>query len=283
MRDVVKKILIQSLIITAYAGLISGCGTVSKEQRVLLDDRSRSFLVAADDATNKPVASHEITNALVQSMYEASQVGRVRKTFNNGTYTQGLSVEIDKSNNITAFYRDNYESLIKYKSGTFKISTIDDGKVTKVNVLCPTTIEDYDSFKGGISGRKLFPDNQVAADLSRICTGLKITIQHQKYVKSEINTQFPSDSTFANYSRKMAISKELNKVNAFDIEKATIFNFNSGKNRIDVAISVFPYRTGSKVVYGFYYPYNLLGDGTSTYRQEDIASLQKTIAAIAND
>lgn len=276
-----------ALAATVSCVLVSACGTVSKEQRTLLEERTRTFTVQSiDSATNTPVTGRDIANALAQSVYAASNIQPVRSFYGSsgsGRYTQGLSVEIDKSLNVVAYYRDNYESLIKYKAGTFKVVTTNDGQFTKAQVTCPATIEDYDSYKGGISGRKLFPDNEVATDLSRICNGLKVEIKRQKYIKSELNTQFPSDSVFANFSRKLKASREPEKVKSYDIEKAKLFTLSEGKASFDLAVSVFPYRSGSKVIYGFNYPYTLLGDGTSTFKPEDVQAIGKNIASIAND
>ena len=70
---------------------------------------------------------------------------------------------------------------------------------------------------------------------------------------------------------------------AYDIEKAKLFTLSQGKTDIELALSVFPYRSGSKVIYGFNYPYALLGNGTTTFKPDDISAIEKTIASIAND
>lgn len=280
-----KTRIIQMLAASVCGALVAACGTVSKEHRTLLDEHTRTFTVQSiDKASNTPVTSRDIVNALVQSIYAESNIQPVHSFYSgNGRYTQGLSAEIDKSLNVTAYYRENYESLAKYKAGTFKVAMSNDGQSTKVQVTCPASIEDYDNYKGGISGRKLFPDNEVAADLSRICNGLKIEIKRQKYVKSELNTQFPSDSVFANFSRKLKASREPEKIKSYDIEKAKLFTLSQGKNSFDLAVSVFPYRSGSKVIYGFNYPYSVLGDGSSTFKLDDVRAIEKSIASIAND
>ncbi|WP_233884575.1 hypothetical protein [Paraburkholderia flagellata] len=277
-----KKMVVRALVGSVCGTLITACGTVSTEQRTLLQERTRTFAVLSPDSvTSVATTDREIASALARSAYEASGVDRP-KDLEHNEHIRGLSVEVDQSSNITAYYRDNYRSLLKYKAATFKVATTNDGKLTTVQVTCPASIIAYDNFKVG-DGGQFYSDRDVAADLSRICDGLKISINRYKYVKTELNTQFPSDSVFANFSRKLKSSQDQGKVKAYDIEKAKLFIFSLGKTNFDLALSVFPYRSGSKVIYGFNYPYALLGDGTTTFKPEEVATIQKSIAAIAND
>lgn len=275
-----------ALFSTACVTFLTACGTVSQEHRALLQERTRTFSVQSLDSISKtPISNREIVSSLVESAYQSSKYNKAQRYYDGGYIrTKGVSVETDESLNMTVYYRDNFESLIKYKAGTFKISTAKDEKNTRVSVTCPSNIEIFDSFKTGQESDNIYSDQDVTSDITRICDGLKVVINKIKYVKGETNTQFPSDSVFANYARKLRQAKISEKdVKTYDIEKAKFFTYAHGNSNVDVAISVFPYRSGSKVVYGFKIPYSILGDGTNTYSLEEVLAIEKGILSIAND
>jgi hypothetical protein len=160
------------------------------------------------------------------------------------------------------------------------------GALNNIVVACPSVIGDYDSnkLKDLLPVKKWYTTASVVSDLDKICNGLNISITKNVYIRSEFNTSFPSDSVFANYLRKLksgTLSQE--EIKSYDIEKAKYFSINANGKDTNVAISVFPYRNGSKVVYGFYHTYTLFGDGTKTYHTDDAKITENIIKTIAND
>ena len=69
-------------------------------------------------------------------------------------------------------------------------------------------------------------------------------IRSVEYVKGEIDSKFPSESVFANFSRLLRPQSDLKKqeVKAFDIKKAEVFAISIPQLDTTLALSVFPYR-----------------------------------------
>lgn len=282
-----RKLKINALhpFIIMFPLILTACGTVSKEIRTVAPEKNRTLTVlATDPASNTSVSDYEIFSALTSSAYATSGYRREYNWYDNGTHTGGVSVKTEPGGLLTVYYIDNFDSLKKHKSGTFKVQISNLGSTKNISISCPSQIVDFDNFKTGIGSSNHWSDSKVAEDLSKICNGLKIAINRTKYVRGEINTPYPSDSVFANYARHLKPAEiSIEKIKSYDIEKAKYFYIPEGTHTIESAISVFPYRSGSKVVYGIQYPYTLLGDGTTTYRALGVATIEKNLKAIAND
>lgn len=140
-----------------------------------------------------------------------------------------------------------------------------------------------------ITGIPEWDYEKIGKRASDVCAAAQIPMIEE--IKGEVNTDFNDVSVFSNFKRKLqpvsqdmwhAYQKEV-KVTTLDIEKAQRFVVPSPNISAIASIAVFPYRNGSKVVYGFGYRYSIKGDGTTTYKTSDIETIKKAITNIAND
>ncbi|MEX3859092.1 hypothetical protein AB3X94_34435 [Paraburkholderia sp. BR10923] len=125
----------------------------------------------------------------------------------------------------------------------------------------------------------------LAADLrSALSSPENFIIHRSAPVSGEINVPFNSESTYANFLRKLgAYQFSKNEPKASDIEKFAAYNLQVGTRKVPLYVNVMPYRNGSKVLYKMNVPYELRGNGVQTIGLNDINEAKKKIAAVAND
>ena len=265
--------------------LLTACGTVSLENREVIPTASKNLqVVSLLPGEITPLSDSQIFNALQKSA-EGASAYRAKYSYRGeyGLYIKGVEVKNKDNNELTVSYLNNFESLQREISGTFNVTIKDDGNNKNINIACPTTLRIYDSNKVGDRDRQLITQDQAVADLRKICSSLNVRLQRSKLEQGELNTNFPSDSVYANFSRSLSAVNARDTVKFTDIEKFKVFWLKVGEQRTQLAVSVYPYRNGSKVMYRFDYPYAISGDGKHTYSADEIKALHKQINKIAND
>lgn len=268
------------------AVLLTACGTVSVENREVMPPASKNLKVAALlPGESEPLSDRQILNALEASA-KASTKYRAKYSYQGeyGYYTKGVEVKTTETNGLIVSYLNNFGGLERVISGKFNVAISTDGNNYKnIHIACPSALRVYDGNKVGDRDRQLITQDQAVTDLSKICNNLDVKLQRSKLEQGELNTNFPSDSVYSNFSRSLSAVDARDTVKFTDIEKFKLFWLKVGEQRTQLAVSVYPYRNGSKVVYRFNYPYAISGDGKNTYSADDIKALHKQIAKIAND
>ena len=268
------------------ACLLTACGTVSLENREVIPPSSKALKVAALlPGESEPLSDSQIMGALMDSAKSSTKY-RAKYSYRGeyGTHTRGVEVKNTDPNIFTVFYHRNFESLEANISAKFNVAISAEGNNFKnIQITCPTILRVYDSSKTGTKDDQFITQDQAVTDLSKICSNLDVKLQRSKLEQGELNTNFPSESVYANFSRNLSAVEARDTVKFTDIEKFKLFWLKVDGQRTQLAVSVYPYRNGSKVMYRFHYPYAITGDGKNTYSADHIKALHKQIAKIAND
>lgn len=235
------------------------------------------------------VTKDQIYGAFVDAFRSASLVKPEFVTYSDSgdKYTRGLHVEKDSAGNIQVDHLDNYASLIESRRATYVLEIAEAADVYQVKMTCPKSYHDIGTLRGGaLPGRQPYVTaEQAVRNFVTLCEKATPAIQSVEYVKGEIDSKFPSESVFANFSRLLRQQAGLKQeeMKAFDIEKAEVFVLSTPQLDTTLALSVFPYRGGAKAIYSIKYPYTVRADGTSSYDTGVIALAKKRIEAVAND
>lgn len=232
----------------------------------------------------------DVIRALRDGMVDASSYGKVRGFHEEGaqgTTYRGVRTSWDKkSNQIRATIQSNYKSLVDERQASYGVSIKETDNQFIATVTCPSSYHDEQTLSGGIigtmQGGDVFPKDRLVADFNRMCSESKPVMKKSKLIKGEFNSKYRSEDVFANFSR--ILNKDTHRVHGFDIEKAENFHFKSDNlNPTTLGLSVYPYRGGSKIVYGFHYAYKNTSDGKTSYSEKAIDLAKNKIKAIAND
>ncbi|MEJ2756774.1 MAG: hypothetical protein P8104_13380 [Gammaproteobacteria bacterium] len=150
-----------------------------------------------------------------------------------------------------------------------------------VQMTCPT---DFDDFRS-LGMQPHFSTEKVVKNFVAICDNASPVVKKVEYVKGEIDSRFSSDDVFANFSRVLRENNGYSneEVKAFDIEKASIFELTTEHLDTTLAVSVFPYRGGSKTIYSFMYPFTANSQGETTYNHNVVRRVKQRIEEIVRD
>lgn len=272
------------LSIFSSVALLSGCSSIMGEpvDQDVSFDGGEIKVFSFSKAGN--IDKDSIKNALVSSFENASRVHKKRHFYGDsgGKYTKGVGVE-NLGDSIKVTHYDNYASLYDEKSAIYKVS-IDERRLDyKVTVECPSAYQDKATLRGGIT-KEYIPGQLAIKNFNTICTDSKPVVNNKIWIEGEFNSKFKSEDVFANFSRILSKVNNRDEVKGFDIEKAEVFTLPiNDEKKTQLAVSVYPYRGGSKVVYAFQYDYKSDSSGNTSYKDSELESAKNKIIAISND
>lgn len=111
-----------------------------------------------------------------------------------------------------------------------------------------------------------------------------ITLDREYILKDEVNSEYPSSSIYANFGRVLGkFDWNKKEVKNSDIVKINTFSYKYNKLEYPLHVDIFPYRTGSKVVYSLLLDYTIDSKGKSSLTSKDISTMKNEIAKIVND
>lgn len=269
---------------------LAGCATVMGKKvdtTVAFQGGGTKSFTFAKQVGSTLITEREIQQAFV-SAFKSASLYKLVHTYrydSGGTRYRGVQVK-QVANGIEVAHLDNYESLVDSRKATYALSISETPSSYRVQMACPAEYNDFGTFRGGaLETKSYISAEQAIENFVAICTNAKPTVKKVEYVKGEINSRFSSDDVFANFSRLLREKSRYSsaEVKAFDIEKASIFELSTGQLDTTLALSVFPYRGGSKTIYSFKYPFTADYQGLTTYDQNVVRRAKQRIEAIAND
>jgi hypothetical protein len=237
---------------------------------------------------NTTITTYEIKNAFVEEFKKISLYKPARTTYTQqGTkMLKGVKIQKSSDGGIEVDHLDNYGSLVESRKGTYTFKITETPTQYHVKMICPSEYHDFGTLRGGaLETKPYISAEQAVENFKTICEEVKPTIQVNDYIRDEIDSKFSSEDVFANFSRILREANNYSKeeVKAFDIEKAQVFILSTPELDTTLALSVFPYRGGSKTIYAFKYPHTFLPDGTTTYKLSEVEQIKKRVSEIAND
>ena len=261
------------------AAVLCGCAATggSKIDTVVIPagGQQKKLTVMASTPSSQAVRRDQVIDAVISSL---------RNELGNGPELKYIPSE----NAIEVAYRRqmglNRASLV----ATY-VFEIEEGRNTYIATLrCPTVMktEVLDLSLTGFGG---WNKDQIAKNIVASCSNASVTIPFSEEIRDEVNVAYNDVSTFANFRRRLQSGRDAwsvyaneTKATSLDIAKSEKFYAPPPYANTLVAIAVYPYRNGSKVVYGFVYRYAMTNTGT-TYNASAIKEIKKAIIAVAND
>lgn len=274
------------------ASIFSGCATTSQE--TVGTTVSIPVHFAKDVISGAPVVQSEVENAVAlaaktNTRFPYQQQWGGQFYMFRGLYTahasEGLTITYARGD--TNGSRGGGQlQLMKYQSKvSFSIhvdSVTDNSSIVSFG---PEVSITHGTNAIAIPYPELAPTPVLVADLRNILSHPSQIIVHRTSpVQGEINVAFNSESTYANFMRKLGkyqFRGDEPKTN--DMEKMGAYNIQVGPKVVPLYVDVMPYRNGSKVIYKMNIPYELSGDGAQSVTMNDINEAKRKIAAVAND
>ncbi len=258
------------------------------------------------DGTSVPQAA--IVHALARAVRENSA-----KTSPNPRF--GLAVRESGAGVSLVYTNADSQGKVTQTIGRYAVALAQESANTKASFIAPT--EFINNIGRGtlfLAVAPLLDEQELAEEVRRIHANLRPVIYLDHQVKGEFDSEFPDSSVYANYVRTFGNRKGMV---AIDIEKSITFCFERSErgqsleaalnkrtpsrrlldesqrsrfgdrptfcenDQVPVSVAVYPYREGSKVKYSFSIAYSLQPDGTSTFAQAEVDTLERQIEAIA--
>ena len=229
----------------AIAAAISGCATTQSVSTVELDKgRTAVFQIPASViAGNSSRLSADYAAAL-------GRASSYRAAYRQDGISQGVQVSSLQNTATISYVKQNDRGSLKNNYvASFLLDTKNTGDTYTVTVACPSTIlNDVSDLSGPLPWSPFIPREKVVADVNSLCA--KAAFAFSVTENGEINTTFNDSSVFANFTRKLkSYSPRNDEIKAYDLEKSKWFYVSDNNKEYKIAVSVFPYRNGSKVTY----------------------------------
>jgi len=230
----------------AIAAISSGCSTTKNTATIELEQgKSVSYtipVVLLGDA----VSASKINSVYAKALGNATRYIAVSKDLNG--ISQGVRVTSSEMNTRVTYVKEGSGTLLNNFSADFVLNINRSGEIYTVKVTCPSVITNDVSTLTGMPWRAFIPKEDIIADVNAICNKAALTFPLTE--SGEINTSFNDSSVFSNFNRKFkSYIPKSEEIKQYDLEKSKWFYFSDNGKEHKVAISVFPYRNGSKVVY----------------------------------
>jgi len=264
---------------SVVASLLSGCATTSQESVGTTVNTPVHF--AKDNISGAPVLQSEVANAVAlaaktNTRFPYQQQWGGQFYMFRGLYTapasDGLTVTYARGDT-NGSMGGGLLQLMKYQSKVSFSVHVDNITENSSNIsFGPEVSVTHGTDAIAIPYPELAPTATLATDLRNILSNPGQIIVHRLTpVEGEINVAFNSESTYANFMRKLGkyqFRGDEPKTN--DMEKLGAYSLQVGPKIVPLYVDVMPYRNGSKVIYKMNIPYELSGDGAQSVTLNDI-------------
>jgi hypothetical protein len=182
--------------------------------------------------------------------------------------------------------RPNGGSLHHNYYATFGTKVIHNGQDIVLDVICPEVMIE-DQSNGFMRGWDPFISVELAvSDLGKICHETRL--RFLKRESGEVNVNFSESAVMANFARKLKTArKEGYEGHTLDgvvnAEKYRWFTVQDGSTPRQLAVTIDPYRTGSKVTYIWTNVTECKANAGCNYDADAAKRMDDTVSAIAND
>ncbi|KAA1012927.1 hypothetical protein FVF58_08990 [Paraburkholderia panacisoli] len=277
----------------AAALLLSGCAQTS--QATISSTLNTPLRFPADSISGSPVSQSDVNRAVAEAIARDTRYP-FRQSWNGNFYVfHGAYVTQKPDNHVVVTYAHGnnmspsqlgYQTTKYQSNAAFSVRVGEVRNNTAIISLEPNVSVTRGTDAIGIPLSALAPTPALESELHDVLSNPdRIIVRRQTHVEGEINVAFNSESTYANFMRKLGkysfARGDEPKTN--DIEKSGAYKLTIGVETIPLFVDVVPYRNGSKVMYKMDVPYMLSASGAASPRQGDIDEAKKQIARVAND
>lgn len=282
------------------ATLLSACATQPNAPRQVELGSEKVFYL---DRRKSEASTDDILAALKRSIYQSSSVAPFKREKSSETFdtAKGLVVDVEPDELVVTYFNGTYNRSTQRLSGApvvaryaYRVEETNDA--ITITIVPPSTLEVKKGLIGQTLGsiaalapytsmlepQPLLQGEALDKDLLNITNNLSATLLHP--VGGELNVSYRDDAVYANFQRVMGPYRgELMNNDKDAITKENVFALQNGNATYPLKVSVYPYRSGSKVTYKFYVPFKLMGDRSNDLRTHNLRGLKTKIASVAND
>lgn len=155
---------------------------------------------------------------------------------------------------IKLLYINQYTTVRNDFIAEYKLQILRDADDYVIKVTCPSFItnEYYREIPlinwPKLDWKPVLPKEQIISEVNGICS--EPILSFFVLDEGEINADFSDTSVLANFTRKLkSYSPNPSEITRYDLENSKWFTFQDNGIDLRIAISVVPYRNGSKVLY----------------------------------
>jgi hypothetical protein len=267
--------------IAAVAILMSGCATTKSTTTVQLEPGKTVEYNVPVALTGENPSMESLASTYTNSLARFTGYRAVSRQDNILTGVRVTSAK--NAATISYIHRNDSGSLKNDYFAEFKIDATRNGDTSIIKVSCPSAISHDLSSLSALPWSPFISEEEVTQDVKGLCN--KVVLSFTTSESGEVNTEYNDSSVFSNFSRKLkSYSPKAEEVKQYDLEKSKWFYITEGTKTYKVAVSVFPYRNGSKVVYKSSRTLNCIpNQGCPEFDAAFGQRLKSAIASIAND
>lgn len=229
----------------AIAAAISGCATTQSVSTIELEKgRTAVFQIPTT------VISGNISRLSADYAAALGRASSYRAVYRQDGISQGVQTSSSQNTAMISYVKQNDRGILKNNYvASFILDAKPTGDTYTVTVACPSSLlNDVSDLSGPLPWSPFIQREKVVADVNSLCAKAAFTFQLTE--GGEINTSFNDSSVFANFTRKLkSYSPRNEEIKAYDLEKSKWFYLSDNNKEYKIAVSVFPYRNGSKVTY----------------------------------
>ena len=198
----------------------------------------------------------------------------------------GLEVKSSAAGVTVSYLHHTNTNMFNDYHADFGMGISRQGDDVILDVTCPSTLRvAYSPAPLGLPWKPLLTRDEAATDLRYMCSTAVLTGSRTE--SGEVNVPFPDSSVYSNFSRKLQPApeawRESGRVSKDDLVKFKWFQVDDGRVRRVVGISVYPYRSGSKVTYRWEHSVTCRPNQPCHFDAMAEKHVQDLITAIAND
>ena len=243
----------------------------------------------AVDSQNVPYAEGLIRGQLAQRANDATSMTVRQNTDNEGHHIVfGLRAAITPSgSNLVLAYGFHQISSNGLDLGQtiiipIRIEERNEGGQYLVTLTFPTKASSKRA-RMYLLGAPELNTSEVLADYAHVVEAIEHTeIQIQTNVHGELDTKYRPEAVLANFDRLIGRERPWKAGASASTGLSDTFLYKGQDFRTTIAVTVFPYRDGSKVQYSANVPLKLAPDG-SAKGDDGVKVLQELVAKVAND
>jgi hypothetical protein len=286
-----------SVALTALAAIsfcLAGCETTNQLQLTTNKNVGTRLEFAKDNVGNREIQPQELNAAILRALttntrYPLQQWRPADVQKFSGIYTtqkpNGDIVAIYATGDIFNYRGGGTVANTRTQSNTqFALHVSQKAANTFAIDVDPNATQVNSTSPLGFPYKQLGPTDALLDDLQRILANpAGFYVRRYTRVEGEHNASYNPDSIYANFLRKLGrySGGDLPKTN--DIEKRAAYNFQVGREKVALLVTVTPYRNASKVMYSMEVPYTISGNGATTVSPEDISAAKSAIVKIVHD
>jgi len=227
----------------------------------------------------------EMSDAALISRYAEGIRGATayRLEHREGNQTETVGVRVTPSAaGVNVAYVHSYDPKLYHNYvADFGVTTKRQENDVVVDVACPDAMHIASASLTGLYSA-FIEEGKAMADLRAICSRAQMIFERRE--SGEVDVPFNDSAVYTNFKRKLSSAADVRSdVRQGELAKFTWFYVKDGTRTRTVGVTVFPYRSGSKVTWVWLNGISCRPNGACDFDPAASKRIAEAIAAVAND